>query len=928
MLAAVDAQHGLDHAAWGPTGRLRVRMALHSGTTEVRVNDYVGPLLNRLARILDAGHGDQILVSPESARLLHASLPEGVALEDLGEHYLRDLAEPTRIFQVTAPGLRARFPLLNIDGTRLYARPLVGRDTVPPISPLPPGSRMPFRPNPHFVGRNDELLLLAAALHGGERVAIGPRAAATGLSGIGKTSLAVEFVHRYGGYFAGGVFWLSFANPRAVPAEIAACGGPDFLNLASDFSMLTLEEQVKRVQASWLQSVPRLLIFDNCEYPQLVQQWCPTQGGCRILMTSRRSSWPSPLGIATHGLDVLPRPMSVALLRDLAPRLTTDEAAAVADELGDFPLALHLAGSFLSRYSRMSAVAYLDQLRSRELLGHDSLQGRDSGLLPTHHDTHVHRTFALSYTRLDPSSVVDALARNVLDRVACLAPGERIPTEVVIDSLGGPVNELDVHDALARIIDFGFLDVIGDSVRAHRLLHTFLNAEAGTDQARQDCEAALVKNAAAINTAGYPAAMQPLLPHLHWCTRDAAHRTDPSMAEMCEVLALHLNAMGDYASAKQLFERTLTITEQAYGPNHPATARRLNHLTDLLRATGNPSAAISLAMRALSINEQALGPDHLATAQSLNNLAGLLFGAGDAAGAMPLVERALAINEHALGPDHPTVAQTLEYLAYLLDAQGRYAIAEPFGRRALAINEHTLGPTHPTVAQSLNNLAVLLTSQARYGEASPLYQRAIAINEQALGPNHPATAQSLNNLAAQLILETRYAEAESLARQSIAIYTHALGLHHPVTARSMSTLAEVLRLSGNYAAAGPFAEQAVVICHQVLGADHPMTAQHLEYQARLLCDCGDYGAARLAFERALVINERTRGPEHPITAQNLSHLAMLLREVGEISAAYTLFERALVINEQMLGPAHPATQHIRATLAGWRAARDQVDPEG
>ncbi len=82
----------------------------------------------------------------------------------------------------------------------------------PPPAPLPPCSRMPFRANPLFVGRQIDLQTLAQVLKGEHSTAaIGQTAAATGLGGIGKTQLASEFAHCYGRYFAGGVFWLSFA---------------------------------------------------------------------------------------------------------------------------------------------------------------------------------------------------------------------------------------------------------------------------------------------------------------------------------------------------------------------------------------------------------------------------------------------------------------------------------------------------------------------------------------------------------------------------------------------------------------------------------------------------------------------------------------------------------------------------------------------
>ena len=102
-----------------------------------------------------------------------------------------------------------------------------------PAEPLPPGSRMPFSRNPLFVGRVDDLRVIATALKVAQTAAIGSVeiAAASGLGGIGKTQLAIEFVHRYGRYFAGGVFWLSFADANAVPSEIAACGAAGHLAL-------------------------------------------------------------------------------------------------------------------------------------------------------------------------------------------------------------------------------------------------------------------------------------------------------------------------------------------------------------------------------------------------------------------------------------------------------------------------------------------------------------------------------------------------------------------------------------------------------------------------------------------------------------------------------------------------------------------------
>ncbi|HEY1017081.1 MAG TPA: tetratricopeptide repeat protein, partial [Herpetosiphonaceae bacterium] len=556
---------------------------------------------------------------------------------------------------------------------------------------------MPFAPNPHFVGRDDVLLALAGALHGGARVAMSPRAAVTGLGGIGKTSVAVEVAHRYGSCFAGGVFWLSFADPAAIPAEIAACGGPGLLDLHPAYGDLTQAEQLALVREAWQRPIPRLLVFDNCEDPQLVQQWAPPSGGCRVLITSRRQSWPSSLGVAIHRLESLVRSASSLLLRTLAPRLTPMEADAIAEELGDFPLALQLAGSYLAQFADIAVAAYLAELRSDVILAHPSLLGaHDGDVSTTAHERHVGRTFLMSYQRLDPTR--DALALALLARVACLAPGAPIPRDLLLTSAALAPTDSAGPIALGRLVDLGFLSIGPDGILLHRLVQAFVSTVLGDPRAEQAVETALCDRAVSLNHAGLPTALHPLAVHLRWLTRTMASREDLAMALLCDEFGYYLRMMGEYREARPLTERALAIRERRVGADHPTTAQSLNNLAALLRDTGAVSAALPLAERALAIRERQLGPDHLATARSLITL------------------------------------------STLLRATGAYATALPLAERALAIRERRLGPTHPSTARSLGNLAALLAATGDYGAARRLYERALAIHEQALGPDHADTA--------------------------------------------------------------------------------------------------------------------------------------------------------------------------------------------
>ncbi|MBV9455888.1 MAG: protein kinase, partial [Rubrobacter sp.] len=116
--ATLVAQGALFAEPWEASTTLRVRMALHTGATEEREGDYFGPPVNRVARLLSAGHGGQILLSAVTYGLVRDNLEPGVELRDLGEHRLKDLRYTERIFQLVAPGLPTDFPPLSTLDTR------------------------------------------------------------------------------------------------------------------------------------------------------------------------------------------------------------------------------------------------------------------------------------------------------------------------------------------------------------------------------------------------------------------------------------------------------------------------------------------------------------------------------------------------------------------------------------------------------------------------------------------------------------------------------------------------------------------------------------------------------------------------------------------------------------------------------------------
>ena len=113
VVAALQGQRALDLHAWAETGPLRVRIAINSGSAEIRDGDYFGPALNRVARLMAIGHGGQVLISDSTRALVVDDLVPPAELIDQGEHLLRDLGRAEHVYQLAAPGLRREFPPLR-----------------------------------------------------------------------------------------------------------------------------------------------------------------------------------------------------------------------------------------------------------------------------------------------------------------------------------------------------------------------------------------------------------------------------------------------------------------------------------------------------------------------------------------------------------------------------------------------------------------------------------------------------------------------------------------------------------------------------------------------------------------------------------------------------------------------------------------------
>ena len=160
LAAALDAQRALHREPWPEAAKLRVRMALHSGAVEVRDGDYFGAPLNRVARLLAAGHGGQTLLSESMHDLCRDYLPPLASVKALGAHGLKDLGRPEMVFQVCHPDLPQSFPPLT-------SQVAPSDKEMPSIAVLPFINMSRDEENEYFAdGLSEELLNVLAKIRG------------------------------------------------------------------------------------------------------------------------------------------------------------------------------------------------------------------------------------------------------------------------------------------------------------------------------------------------------------------------------------------------------------------------------------------------------------------------------------------------------------------------------------------------------------------------------------------------------------------------------------------------------------------------------------------------------------------------------------------------------------------------------------------
>jgi NB-ARC domain/Tetratricopeptide repeat len=731
----------------------------------------------------------------------------------------------------------------------------------------------PFRlaPRPvHLAGREDLLAKVRERL-----TASGPTPrllALHGLGGVGKTSIATEFAHRYAGGY--GLVWQLPAEDRAVLAgayaELAAILGVRDPGDTAD--------PIGRVHAALAARSDRwLLLLDNVTDAKALTGALPPAGFGHVLITTRSAYWPPDIGVEVPVLDH--QAAVVYLLARVAPDPPSGAdavaAAEVATELGGLPLALEQVAAYLRETSRtLPQYRVLLGQRRAELLARGQ---------PWGYASRVASTWDLSFDALR-TSAPDAV--SLLRLASCLAPeaiplgmllgtGQRLEAELrdagVAASLAPlMLDTFAVDDARRALGDYSLArGAPGDMLTVHRLVQA-VTLERLDDGARNGWREA----AAALVEAALPAdpeipdtweSFALLLPH-------ALATFDPGRPGLGALLS-YLDVSGDYQTARDVQQKVVADTIARHGERDAETLEARANLAVWTGLSGDPIAARDMLARLHAIRAEVSGPEHLRTLVMAAKLADWTGQSGGWDAARDLCGRTLPLMRRVAGDrDKETIALWTDY-GFWTGQAGDQAAACAIYEQVLPIMTEVLGVSHRETLAARDQYARFTGEAGDPARARALVADVIRDQEQAMGANHTGTLWVRASVAWWTGAAGDPAGAAELYRELLPARERLSGPRHPATLVVRGNLAYWTGMAGDAATARDQFKDLLPVQREVLGAEHPETLLGELNVAEWTGQAGDPCLARDLLTALLAVYKRIFGPDHAGTRRVAADLA-------------------------------------------------------
>ncbi len=742
--------------------------------------------------------------------------------------------------------------------------------------------------NVQFTGRNLTLSALRAALRQARPGAPG-LAVLYGLGGVGKTQVALEYVHRFGAAYDL-VYWINAEPVVLIDSAFADLGERMGLPRQQNvpLSIRAVLEALNRTTeyARWL------IVFDNVDEFADIQSFVPSGGHGHVIVTTRNQTWGD--NAETLPVEVFTRPESIAHLRRRVKGISDDDAGKIAELLGDLPIAVAVGGALLAS-SGTSPAQYRAQIAAGET------------------DAAINAVWDLSLNQLEEDSPG---AYRLLEICSVLAPDialDLLNNNAMLDVLRRTDATLLRRPSAAKLIQqlnrlaLLKLDNGARRIQVHRILQSVVRGRMSLERIESTQRDVLKVFAAVrpeedVDNGTTWDRYRMLWPHLEVEVEpeDAPDLEDVTEPRMRSLFDMAL-ASDEPAVLELMVDRIRYIwVRGSVAQSHTLAARIEAAWKARLDATDDPAE-----------QERVLVP--LLRAQF--NHANALREAGRVQEALALDTETLSRQIEILGETVSDTLMTAGGLGADLRALGRYGQALDRDRKTYATWSQEYGDDYPRTLAAQHNLASSLRLAGEFGLAREQDEDVVQRRELVLGRRTFFTLFSLGALARDLRELGEYERSITLLNEVVAGFTEDRGAGAAVTLGAQVNLAVSIRSAGRAAEAQAILEESYKTLNGQYGAEHPETLACRLSRATNLLSLQKTEEARRETEAVRAAYARSLGPAHPHTLVCENNLAAIERARGDLDAALAFAEAACAGLEAALHDKHPFLLAAQMNLA-------------
>lgn len=654
-----------------------------------------------------------------------------------------------------------------------------------------------FGQNKYFTGRKRVLKDIDMLFSQEEVTAVNICQTISGLGGVGKTQLAIEYCYQYGGNYKDAIWFITADSPMTIYNSFLEFALELKIQLPNEFGVEGLQCVIRK----WLIEHEKwLLVFDNLDNYCDIEPYLPNVLNGHFIITTRNIhidiGFKFSLSVfrELEAIDFLTKRIcGQGAINEYEYQDFAFKAPLLAKRLGFLPLALEQAGAYIS-IVKCSISEYLDLLNE---FGLEVLSDGEPYSKPLFYQKVISTTWNISI-----NNITNKGAKQLFYLCAYMA-SDNIPVDFFVklrNKLPRPIrddlkNRLSKNRLVTELRNYSLTSGNAEYICMHQLVQEVVRTDLGNNTKWRDFCYLGIKEYLPDQFENRQQRIKflEISEHcesiLNYVKRE---KNDEDYAMTVFSLGYGYYVSGSYKKALERYFESLNIRRNISGNNSKEVANLENYIGLAFFYLGNYSDASKHYSQAIDIFNK-IGNCREGLLEVYNNLALVYRRNAKYTQAINTYLRCLDIKKHLYENESNSIAETYNNIAVAYYWNKEYELALDWHFKAKRIREQLLPSEHPDLAETYNNIGVVYFELSNYSEAFEYLKKAEKIRTEVLGEEHPETTMTYDNIASYYAVVGKYDDAITYFKKTLKIRLDRLGKNHVDTAATYNNLAYVYR---------------------------------------------------------------------------------------------------------------------------------------